>query len=101
VSGGAPLATLRENAHDRSSDATKENMMAMMVSLQQRIQAPNSLRAPEDKFCRCALNYLIVNSGRHPKIEDWTVSPFDVDKDEKLGEGGLSVHDIWSAERPN
>jgi hypothetical protein len=80
-------------SHNNSSiDAKHDDMMAMMPSLQQRIKAPNPPGGSEREFCQMALNALVVSSrGAQPVIEDWTISRFDVDKDQKLGEGGLSV----------
>jgi hypothetical protein len=61
--------------------------MAMIVSLEQKLQS--HLGSSTDAFCRSALHCLAIRSGMRPEIEDWTVSPFDVDFDQKIGEGGL------------
>lgn len=58
-----------------------------MVSLEQKLSG--GLDPTEDNFCRSALHYLSITSGASPKVEEWTVSPFDVEFLEKLGEGGL------------
>jgi len=60
----------------------------MMVSLQRRLssQLPNNR---ESRFFERSLQYLSTISGTHVHLEDWMVSPFDVDFGPKIGEGGL------------
>lgn len=62
-------------------------MVAMMVSLERKLRGRQG--QTEEEFCRSALQRLTIANGPLPKLEDWTVSPFDVDFNKRLGEGGL------------
>ena len=70
------------------SDIQHNNVMAMMASLQRRLDSLQSNNR-ETQFLQCSLQYLQTVSGTHIELEDWMISPFDVDFGPKIGEGGL------------
>ena len=65
-------------------------MMAMMVSLQHRLQT-GSDENREQQFFRHTLRRLTTISGRHVEMEEWMVTPYDVEFGHKIGSGGLYV----------
>jgi len=62
--------------------------MAMMAALQRRLDSQLADNR-ESQYYKRSLQYLCTISGTHVKLEDWMVSPFDVDFGPKIGSGGL------------
>ena len=69
-------------------DAHQRNMMAMMASLQRRLRTGIDEDA-ERQFYVHTLQYLIMSSGRHAELEDWTVTSYEVEFGHEIGSGGL------------
>jgi hypothetical protein len=65
-------------------------MMAMMASLQRHLEE-RSATDQELHFFSHSLQYLSTYSGQHVKLEDWMVTPFDVEFGRHIGAGGLFV----------
>jgi hypothetical protein len=65
--------------------------MAMMVSLQRRLQTGSSDEDPERQFFTQALRYLKTSIKRQVAIEDWMITSYDVEFANKIGSGGLYV----------
>jgi len=63
-------------------------MMAMMVSLQRRLQA-ESIEDREQQFFAHTLRYLTTSSGRQVEMEDWMVTSYEVEFGHEIGSGGL------------
>jgi hypothetical protein len=63
--------------------------MAMMVSLERRIQTGAENR--ERQFFTHALRYLTTYSGRQVEVEDWMITSYEVEFKCKIGSGGLYV----------
>jgi len=72
------------------TDAHQRNMMAMMVSLQRHLQT-GSDKDREQQFFTHTLRSLTTSSGRQVKIEDWMITPYEVEFETEIGSGGLYV----------
>jgi hypothetical protein len=70
-------------------------MLAIMVSIERRIEENQNRNSPEQNFYAHTLHYLASTSGGHVKLEDWVISPFDVDYGPEIGAGGLLVTRIF------
>jgi hypothetical protein len=70
------------------SDIQQRNMMAMMVSLQRRLQA-ESIEDREQQFFAHTLRYLTTSSGRQVEMEDWMITSYEVEFGHEIGSGGL------------
>lgn len=77
-------------------DAHQRNMMAMIVSLQRRLQT-RSDEARERQFYTHALQRLTTASGRHVEIEEWMITSYDVEFGHEIGSGGLYVTSVPAA----
>jgi hypothetical protein len=66
-------------------------MVAMMVSLQRRLQT-GSDEDRERQFFTCALEHLTTASGRHVEIEEWMITSYEVEFGDEIGSGGLYVY---------
>jgi hypothetical protein len=66
-------------------------MAAMMVFLMRQTKTSSSQDNPEYEFCSQSLRRLSIMSGQRLDIEDWMVTVYDVDREEKIGSGGLYV----------
>jgi hypothetical protein len=71
-------------------DAHQKNMMAMMVSLQRRLQT-GSDDDRERRFFSRTLQYLTTASGRQVELEEWMVTSYEVEFGLEVGLGGLYV----------
>ena len=70
------------------TDMHQKNVMAMMVSLQRRLQTG----ADEDRerqFFTHTLQYLTTSSGRQVELDDWTITSYEVEFGQEIGSGGL------------
>ena len=65
-------------------------MMAMMVSLQRKIEQQSS-GVQEQEFFSQSLVYLTSTSRCQVQPEDWMITPFEVEFLEEIGSGGLFV----------
>ena len=64
--------------------------MAMMVSLQRRLQTGSDDNR-ERQFFAYTLRYLTTFSGRQVEMEDWMVTSYEVEFGHEIGSGGLYV----------
>jgi hypothetical protein len=64
--------------------------MAMMVSLEKRLQT-GSDDDWEHQFFAHTLRYLTTISGRQVEMEDWMITPYEVEFGCEIGSGGLYV----------
>ena len=64
--------------------------MAMMVSLQRRLQTGSDDNR-ERQFFAYTLRYLTTFSGRQVEMEDWMVTSYKVEFRHEIGSGGLYV----------
>jgi len=71
-------------------DAHQKNMMAMMISLQRRLQTVTD-EDQERQFFSHTLQYLTTSSGRQVAFEDWTITSYEVEFGQEVGSGGLCV----------
>lgn len=62
--------------------------MAMMVSLQKRLQT-GSDEDRERQFFTHTLRCLTTCSGRQVELEDWSVTSYEVEFGHEIGSGGL------------
>lgn len=74
----------------QSTDAQQNSVMAMLVSLQKRLD-DRSDGDRERQFFSHSLNYLSTASGCQVQIEDWMVTWFEVEFSQEIGSGGLYV----------
>ncbi|KAF7982497.1 hypothetical protein HWV62_28086 [Athelia sp. TMB] len=84
------LDELETNQHNlfKILNAQQSNMMAMMVSLQKRLDNRSDSER-ELQFYSHSLHYLSIASGCHVQLEDWMVTSYDVDFGPEIGSGGL------------
>ncbi|KAJ7466190.1 kinase-like domain-containing protein [Mycena galericulata] len=75
----------------RTLQINQNNMIAMMVSIERRMEGHRNLGHPEQKFYSHTLQYLTSTSGRQVKLEDWMISPFDVECGPEIGVGGFGT----------
>ena len=64
--------------------------MAMMVSMERRLQAASDGDA-EKQFFTHSLQYLTACSGRKVEMENWMITSYEVEFGHQIGSGGLSV----------
>lgn len=69
-------------------DAQQSSAMAMMVSLQKRLQN-GSDSDRERQFFSQSLHCLSTASGCQVQLEDWMITSFEVDFGKEIGAGGL------------
>ncbi|KAJ7232272.1 kinase-like domain-containing protein, partial [Mycena rebaudengoi] len=76
---------------------SQQNMAAMMVFLMRQTKTSSSQDGPEYEFCSQALRRLSIMSGQRLDIEDWMVTVYEVDREEKIGSGGFGdvYRGIW------
>ncbi|KAJ7457405.1 kinase-like domain-containing protein [Mycena latifolia] len=74
----------------------QENMSAMMVFLMRQMKT-SSQSGPEYNFYSQSLRRLSIVSGQRLDIEDWMVTVYEVDREEKIGSGGFGdvYRGIW------
>jgi hypothetical protein len=70
------------------ADAQQSNFMAIMASLQRRLQH-RSLHERERQFYSSSLQHISVMSGSHVELESWMITSYDVDFGQLIGSGGL------------
>ncbi|KAF7358835.1 Kinase-like protein [Mycena sanguinolenta] len=83
-----------ENSHNelrRALDINHNNMLAMMVSLERRLEQCGNERDPEHKFYAHTLQYLTTTSRQKVEMEDWMISGFDVEYGPQIGMGGFGT----------
>ncbi|KAF7350710.1 Kinase-like protein [Mycena sanguinolenta] len=68
-----------------------KNMLAMMVSIERRMEENRGGNIPEQDFYAHAQHYLALTSGQEVKFEDWMISAFDVDYGPEIGAGGFGT----------
>jgi hypothetical protein len=66
----------------------QNNIMVMMVSLQRRLDRLSD-GDRERQFFSHALEYLTTSSGRQVEMENWMVTPYDMEFGPQIGSGGL------------
>ncbi|KAJ6464607.1 hypothetical protein DFH09DRAFT_1346825 [Mycena vulgaris] len=94
VSALAERFTSLERNHNelrRELDINNKNMLAIMVSIERRMKEKHNCNSPEQNFYAHTLHYLASTSGGHVKLEDWVISPFDVDYGPEIGVGGFGT----------
>jgi hypothetical protein len=72
------------------TDAHQRNMMAMMVSLERRLQTGSDANR-ERQFFTHTLQYLTTSSGRQVEMEEWIITSYEVEFGHEIGSGGLYV----------
>ncbi|KAJ6556800.1 kinase-like domain-containing protein [Mycena vulgaris] len=88
------LDGLERNQRDlrEALDVNQSNMIAMMVSIQRRLEAqPTPTNNPEQQFYAHALEYLSSSSGKRVEAEDWMIPAFEVDYGPEIGSGGFGT----------
>ncbi|KAJ7762903.1 kinase-like domain-containing protein [Mycena metata] len=89
------LESLEKNQVElrQALDMNQNNMLAMMVSIQRRLDdAPKAIEHnPEQQFYAHALEYLSSTSGEKVNAEDWMVPAFEVDYGTEIGSGGFGT----------
>ena len=75
--------------HSFMLDVHQSDMMAMMVSLQRRLDDYTLDGGKERNFYSHSLQYLSTTSGRQIEIQDWMVTSYEVDFGYEIGSGGL------------
>ncbi|KAJ7122358.1 kinase-like domain-containing protein [Mycena epipterygia] len=73
----------------RTLDINQNNIIAMMVSIQRKLDAQEQSNSTEQIFLSHALQYLSSTSGKEVKVEDWMISSFEVDYTAEIGAGGF------------
>lgn len=71
-------------------DVQQSNVMAMMVSLQRRLDN-QSASDRERRFFSHSLQHLSTSSGRQLEIENWMITAYEVEFGNEIGSGGLYV----------
>jgi len=71
------------------SDVQQNNIVAMMASLQRRLDQQIG-EDREHQFFSRTLRYLSTTSGHYVQLEDWMLTSFDVEFGPEIGTGGLS-----------
>jgi hypothetical protein len=71
-------------------DMRQDNVMAIMVSLQRRLDHISD-GDHERQFFLHALRYLITSSGRQVEMESWMITSYEVELGPWIGSGGLYV----------
>ncbi|KAJ7466189.1 kinase-like domain-containing protein [Mycena galericulata] len=75
---------------ERTLDINQNNMIAIRVSIQQRVARLHDFSHPEQKFYSHTLHYLRLKTGRFI-LEDWMISAFDVERGPEIGSGGFGT----------
>jgi hypothetical protein len=65
-------------------------MMALIVALHKRLHT-GSGDDRERQFFAHTLRYLTTSSGRQAGVEDWSITPYEVEFGPQIGTGGLYV----------
>ncbi|KAJ7036924.1 kinase-like domain-containing protein [Mycena alexandri] len=73
----------------RTLDINQNNMLALMVSIQRKLDAQENGSAAEHKFLSHALQYLSSSGGSQVRVEHWMISPFEVEYGAEIGQGGF------------
>src|ERR1700683_2833059 len=68
-------------------------MMAMMVSLQRRLQTGSDGNR-EQQFFTPTLQYLTTSSGCQVEMEEWMITSYEVEFGKQIGSGGLYVFSV-------
>jgi len=70
------------------ADAHQKDIVAILTSLQRKV---NQLAVgdKERKFLQSSLTYLSASSGKHPRLESWTITSYEVEFGQQIGLGGL------------
>jgi hypothetical protein len=63
-----------------------------MIIFLMRQMKKSSTNGPEYNFYSQSLRRLSIVSGQKLEIEDWMVTVYEVDREEKIGSGGLYVY---------
>jgi len=71
-------------------DMHQDNVMAMMVSLQRRLDHVSD-GDREQQFFSHTLRYLITTSGHQVEMESWMITSYEVEFGPRVGSGGLCV----------
>ena len=71
-------------------DVRQDNCMAMMISLQRRLDNVSD-GDQERQFFSHALRYLTTASGRQVEMESWMITSYEVEFGRRIGSGGLCV----------
>ena len=66
----------------------QNNIMVMMVSLQRRLDHLSD-GDQEREFFSHALEYLSTTSGHEVQMENWMITPYEVEFGPQIGSGGL------------
>ena len=69
-------------------DIRQDDCMAMMVSLQRRLDSPLD-GDRERQFFSHALRYLNITSGRQVVMENWMITSYEVEFGPRIGSGSL------------
>ncbi|KAJ7108316.1 kinase-like domain-containing protein [Mycena epipterygia] len=87
----ARLRMLEQNHAElqRTLDVNQGNILAMMVSFEQKLAGHRMQDSPEHMFYGHALQHLIATSGQQVKVEDWMITPFEIDYISEVGVGGF------------
>ncbi|KAJ7142923.1 hypothetical protein C8R44DRAFT_866193 [Mycena epipterygia] len=87
----AHLNALEKNQVDLRAtlEISHHNMIAMMVSLQRRLDSLPYSTDPERQFYSHTLQYLTSVSGKQVELESWMIPSFEVDYGPEIGAGGL------------
>ncbi|KAJ7142918.1 kinase-like domain-containing protein [Mycena epipterygia] len=87
----AHLNALEKNQVDLrvTLEISHHNMIAMMVSLQRRLDSLPHSSDPERQFYSHTLQYLTSVSGKRVELESWMIPSFEVDYGPEIGAGGF------------
>jgi hypothetical protein len=72
------------------TDMQQNNVMAMMVSIQRRLDHLSD-DDREGQFFSHALRYLTTASGHQVEVENWMITSYEVEFGRQIGSGGLCV----------
>ena len=72
------------------ADMQQNDVMAMMVSIQRRLDHLSD-GDREQQFFLYALRYLTTASGRQVEMENWMITSYKVEFGRQIGSGGLYV----------
>ncbi|KAJ7108319.1 kinase-like domain-containing protein [Mycena epipterygia] len=87
----ARLRMLERNQAElqRTLDVNQRNILAMMVSMERKLAGHRMQDSPEHAFYGHALQYLIATSGQQVRVEDWMITPFEIEYISEVGVGGF------------
>ncbi|KAJ7709305.1 kinase-like domain-containing protein [Mycena metata] len=93
------FAALERNQSNlkKTLEINDDNAQAMMVSIRRGINRLEDTQDSqgggfrEQQFYSHTLQYLTSTSGQSVELEDWIISPFDVDRGEEIGAGGFGT----------